>query len=77
MSGRSAPKAFSSEVDTGSREENASKQESSPVPIFIGTGLDGTVAALGRLEWRQAVVPMSLSSGNRAPVLKNQQGELR
>jgi hypothetical protein len=32
--------AFSSEVDTGSREENASKQEiQSPVPISIGTRL--------------------------------------
>jgi hypothetical protein len=34
MSDRSVAKAFSSEVETGSREENASKQESSSVPIL-------------------------------------------
>ena len=33
--------------------------------------------AFGRLEGRQAVVPMSLSSGTERRCLKNQQGELR
>ena len=51
-------KAFSSEVDAGSRKENASKQKSDYDVAVVGGGLLGSAIAwgLGRLGKRVAVL---------------------
>ena len=45
-----APRAFSSEVDTGSREENASKQELGACPRFEETRTGSSLDLIARFE---------------------------